>query len=282
MSAPRIALAALCLVTASACGRDGRSGAAPVPSSATTEVVQRAVPTSTSSSTTIVATTGTIAAGTTSTTAPAETVRPSVTTTRPPVAPPVTAPPVMQPFSASITTVTADDLDASWRPGCPVPVDQLRAIDATHLGNDGAVHTGRLIVAADLAQGMVDALADLYAARFPIARMQPIDVYGGDDLRSISANNTSAFNCRLTTGGTTWSEHAYGRAVDINPLVNPYVKGSTVLPPEAAPYANRRRTDPGMIHAGDAVVEALAARGWRWGGYWGSLKDYQHFSTSGR
>jgi len=178
--------------------------------------------------------------------------------------------------------VTAKDLYASWRPGCPVPVEQLRAIDVRHFGNDGAVHTGRLIVAADLAAGMVDVLHDLYDARFPIARMEPIDVYGGDDMRSIKANNTSAFNCRAVTGGSGWSEHAYGRAIDVNPFVNPYVKGSTVLPPEAAPYADRSRHDPGMIHADDAVVRAFAARGWSWGGYWSSLKDYQHFSTSGR
>ena len=125
-------------------------------------------------------------------------------------------------------------------------------------------------------------MADLYAQRFPIERMQPIDVYGGDDNRSISANNTSAFNCRAVTGGTGWSEHAYGRAIDVNPFVNPYVKGTTVLPPEAAPYADRSRRDPGMIHAGDPVVQAFLARGWKWGGYWTSLKDYQHFSTTGR
>ena len=188
----------------------------------------------------------------------------------------------MLPFAATIETVTAQDLYASWRPGCPVPVEQLRAIDVRHFGNDGAVHTGRLIVAANLANGMVDILRDLYNARFPIQRMEPIDVYGGDDMRSIKANNTSAFNCREVTGGGGWSEHAYGRAIDVNPFVNPYVKGSTVLPPEAAPYADRSRREPGMIHADDAVVRAFAARGWKWGGYWSSLKDYQHFSTTGR
>ena len=188
----------------------------------------------------------------------------------------------MLPFSASIKKVTAQDLYASWRPGCPVPVEQLRAIDVRHFGNDGAVHTGRLIVAASLAPGMVEILHDLYDAHFPIERMEPIDVYGGDDNRSIKANNTSAFNCRAVTGGTGWSEHAYGRAIDVNPFVNPNVKGSTVLPPEAAPYTDRSRNDKGMIHSDDAVVRAFAARGWSWGGYWSSLKDYQHFSTTGR
>ena len=205
----------------------------------------------------------------------------STTTSQPPPVPVSTAPPTL-PFAASIKTVTAEDLYASWRPGCPVPVEQLRAIDVRHFGNDGAVHTGRVIVHADLAAGLVEVFRDLHEARFPIERMVPIDVYGGDDMRSIKANNTSAFNCRAVTGGSGWSEHAYGRAIDVNPFVNPYVKGSTVLPPEAAPYTDRSRDDPGMIHADDAVVRAFAARGWRWGGYWSSLKDYQNFSTTGR
>jgi hypothetical protein len=186
------------------------------------------------------------------------------------------------PYTASIESVTASDLHASWRPGCPVPVSQLRAVDLRHFGNDGAVHTGRLIVAADRADAIVAIFRDLYNARFPIQRMEPIDVFGGDDNLSIKANNTSAFNCRAVTGGTGWSEHAYGRAIDVNPFVNPYVKGTTVLPPEAARYTDRTRNDPGMIRAGDAVVVAFAARGWSWGGYWTSLKDYQHFSTTGR
>jgi hypothetical protein len=236
---------------------------------------------------------GEVSAGTaTSTTEPRTTTsastttsavaQPAATTTTRSASPPVTASPQVLPFAASIETVTAKDLYASWRPGCPVPVEQLRAIDVRHFGNDGAVHTGRVIVHANLAPGLVEVFRDLYRARFPIERMEPIDVYGGDDMRSIKANNTSAFNCRAVTGGSGWSEHAYGRAIDVNPFVNPYVKGSTVLPPEAAPYTDRSRDDPGMIHADDAVVRAFAARGWRWGGYWSSLKDYQHFSTTGR
>ena len=222
----------------------------------------------------------------TTTTASTTTIEPekpdaTTTTTRPP-SPPVTAEPPARPYAAKIETVTADDLYASWRPGCPVPVEQLRAVDVRHFGNDGEVHTGRLIVAAHLAQDMVDIFRDLYDARFRVDKIEPIDKYGGDDMKSIKANNTSAFNCREVTGGGGWSEHAYGRAIDVNPFVNPYVKGGTVLPPEAAPYTDRSRNDPGMIHADDAVVRAFAARGWAWGGYWSSLKDYQHFSTSGR
>lgn len=136
-------------------------------------------------------------------------------------------------------------------------------------------------MAASLAEEVVAIMNDLYDARFPIERMEPVDVYDGDDDLSMAANNTSAFNCRPVTGGSSWSEHSYGRAIDINPLVNPYVRGSTVLPPEGAQYADRSLSATGMIHGGDQVVDAFAAQGWKWGGYWDSPIDYQHFSTTG-
>jgi hypothetical protein len=174
------------------------------------------------------------------------------------------------------------ELGASWRPGCPVAVDDLRAVAVSYWSYDGAVRSGRLVVHADQAQAVVRIFRDLYAARFPIQRMMPIDAYGGDDEASMRANNTSGFNCRYVTGTSKWSEHAYGRAIDVNPLVNPYVRGSSVDPPEGAAYADRSRTDAGMIHAGDAAVRAFAAQGWGWGGSWSGGKDYQHFSASGR
>lgn len=203
---------------------------------------------------------------------------PPPTTSAPP--PPTTAPP--PPFQSSIEGVTAAQLGSSWREGCPVGPDRLRALNLSHWGYDGAIRTGRLIVHADHAQRIVAVFRDIYAARFPIQRMVPVDAYGGDDQASMRDNNTSGFNCRYVAGTSSWSEHAYGLAVDVNPLVNPYVKGSTVDPPEGAPYADRSRNDPGMIHDDDAVVRAFAAQGWRWGGYWSSGKDYQHFSASGR
>jgi hypothetical protein len=161
-------------------------------------------------------------------------------------------------------------------------VEELRAVRLTHWGFDGTAHTGTLIVAAGLTGDIISIMDDLFQAGFPIERMEPVDVYDGDDDRSMAANNTSAFNCRAVTGGSSWSEHSYGRAIDVNPLVNPYVRGGTVLPPEGARYADRSLDEPGMIHAGDEVVAAFADRGWGWGGFWGSPKDYQHFSTTGR
>jgi len=185
-------------------------------------------------------------------------------------------------FQSAISVVTADDLHASWRAGCPLGIDELSAVVVSFWGYDGVVGIGRLIVATDLAEEMVAIMHDLYEARFPIERMEPVEAYGGDDGQSMAANNTSAFNCRQVTGGSAWSEHSYGRAIDINPLVNPYIRGSTILPSEGAAYADRGRDAPGMIHAGDVVVDAFAARGWEWGGYWSSPTDYQHFSTTGQ
>lgn len=185
-------------------------------------------------------------------------------------------------FHASIVAVTDAEIGSSWRPGCPVAPSQLRTVVATHWDNAGKVRTGRLVVAADVAKDVAAILEDLYRERFPIQRMVPVAEYGSDDDASMAANNTSAFNCRAVTGGSSFSEHSYGRAIDINPLVNPYVSGSTVLPSAGAPYVDRSRDAAGMIHAGDEVVRAFAARGWSWGGTWRSPKDYQHFSTTGR
>jgi hypothetical protein len=224
---------------------------------------------------------------TTTTSATTSTSLPPTTST-PPTTPPTTAAPSTTstapapPFTSSLATPTAADLPASWEPGCPVPPDSLRVITMSHWNYAGSVSTGKLVVAAGLANQVIEIFRDLYDARFPIERMRLVDEYGGDDDQSMAANNTSAFNCRLVTGGSSYSEHSYGRAIDINPLVNPYVKGSIVLPPAGSPYVDRSLDAPGMIHANDEVVQAFAARGWIWGGTWSSLKDYQHFSTTGK
>lgn len=212
---------------------------------------------------------------------PAPTSAPPATTAPVTTAPATTVP--APPFQHSVETVTLEQLGSSWNPdlGC-TPPEQLRAVHVSHWGYDGAVHQGRIVVDAAHAERAVAIFRDIYAARFPIERMVPIDAYGGDDQASMRDNNTSGYNCRRVAGTTRLSEHALGRAIDVNPLVNPYVRGSTVDPPEGAPYADRSRTDQGMIHAGDAVVEAFARQGWGWGGYWSSGQDYQHFSWSGR
>ncbi|HEX2317296.1 MAG TPA: M15 family metallopeptidase [Thermomonospora sp.] len=186
-------------------------------------------------------------------------------------------------FTADIVKVSRSDLRHSWRPGCPVPVSRLRAIDMNHWGMDGQVHQGRLIVNASAAEDLVSVFRKLFDQRYPIARMEPVDKYRGSDFDSIEANNTSAFNCRAATGSGNWSQHAYGLAVDINPCENPYVSADgSVAHKDCVKFKDRSRDDPGLIHKGDRTVKAFASIGWGWGGTWSGVKDYQHFSSTGR
>jgi hypothetical protein len=170
----------------------------------------------------------------------------------------------------------------SWHPGCPVGFAELRLLTVSHWGFDGRVHTGRLVVHRETATEMVGTMRRLFRLRYPIRRMRLVDAYGADDHRSMGADNTSAFNCRFVAGSPgVWSEHAYGRAIDVNPVENPYVTESGyVSPPAGAPFAGRRHAK-GVIHRGGPVVRAFAAIGWEWGGNWSWPKDYQHFSATG-
>ncbi len=190
------------------------------------------------------------------------------------------------PFSASVTrldsSLRATMTGVSWRPGCPVPLRDLRLITARHWGFDGRPRTGRLVVHRDVAAGVVRVLRRLWAARFPIRRMELVDRYGGSDFRSIEADNTSAFNCRYVEGTSRWSEHAYGRAIDLNPIENPYVSGGRTSHRASEPYVDRSPCRKGMACPGNVLVRAFEAIGWGWGGNWTSVQDYQHFSASGR
>lgn len=190
-------------------------------------------------------------------------------------------------FHASVTPIPpamrAEMMGVSWHPGCPVGLGELRLLTLTYRGFDGRDHTGRLVANRSAASALVSVFRRLYAARFPIRRMEPVDRYGGDDFRSIEADNTSAFNCRAATGSSRWSNHAYGLAIDVNPIENPYISGGSTSHRASVPYLDRSRRRPGMASAGGVLVEAFRAAGWGWGGSWtGSVQDTQHFSWNGR
>ncbi len=170
----------------------------------------------------------------------------------------------------------------SWKAGDPITFSELRLIAVSYWGFDDKPHTGKLVVNAQWATKLCTVFQKLYDARFPIHRMNIIDDYGASDRRSMNADNTSSYNGRWR-GGTTdvWSMHAYGLAIDINTVENPWVYKSGVSPEAGRAYTNRSLTAKGMIHAGDVVVRAFASIGWKWGGSWSSSKDYQHFSSNG-
>ncbi|MGI9600892.1 MAG: M15 family metallopeptidase [Acidimicrobiales bacterium] len=172
---------------------------------------------------------------------------------------------------------------ATWRPECPVALADLRLVTVGHSHESGRSLTGELVIHRDHTDDLVRVFGTLFDHQFPIHRLDVVDVFNGDDQASMRANNTSAFNCREVDGSPgVWSQHAYGRAVDINPLVNPWVRGSQVDPPEGAAYVVRDPSVPGLIVAGDIATSSFAAAGWAWGGNWTSSKDYQHFSANGR
>jgi hypothetical protein len=190
---------------------------------------------------------------------------------------PVQAPP----FHYSVLRVTKAQLPYSWRVGCPVGPAQLRRLRVSYWGFNRRRRLGMLDVHAEVAGDVVRVFRRLYATRFPIRRMRPVDAYGGNDDRSMAADNTSAFNCRFVSGTRRWSMHAYGKAIDVNPVENPYLAGGRVQPPAGRAFLNRARVRPGMAVSGGALVRAFEAMGWEWGGHWTGTPDYQHFSTSG-
>jgi D-alanyl-D-alanine carboxypeptidase-like protein len=189
-------------------------------------------------------------------------------------------------FSGSIAVIddaTRARMRSSWRAGCPVPIEHLRLLRLDHWGFDRRVNRGELVVHSDVAAAVVRVFGELFAAGFPIERMRLVDEYGGDDDRSMAADNTSGFNCRRSSGAAAfWSEHSYGRAIDVNPVRNPSVGSAGVEPEAGERYLDRTQNHPGMIHDGDVVVRAFANVGWSWGGAWSRSKDYQHFSQNGR
>jgi D-alanyl-D-alanine carboxypeptidase len=178
---------------------------------------------------------------------------------------------------------------ASWRPGCPVALSDLRLLTVSHWGWDGRVREGQLVVHEDAAQALATVFRRLHALRFPIRHMRLDDMYGQRRERPADGDVTGSFRCRQSVpspcvGGSRsgrWSNHAYGLAIDVNPVENPYVGCGRVRDRTSRPYVNRSRLRKGMVTP--AVVHAFAAVGWEWGGSWtGQTKDYMHFSHNGR
>ena len=187
-------------------------------------------------------------------------------------------------FTATVAHVTRADLSWSWRRGCPVGPAQLRQIRLRYVGFDGKPYLGTIVVNVAVTAEVAAVFKRLYGARFPIRSILPIDVFHGSDSASTAADNTSSFNCRFAVapGPKHWSMHAYGEAIDINTVENPYIQNGVVSPKNAKAYADRSNVRPGMAVEGGDLVRAFTAVGWGWGGRWSPSPDYQHFSTNGR
>ena len=173
-----------------------------------------------------------------------------------------------------------------WHVGCPVPLSSLRVLTVSHWDFVGSVQTGQLVVNRSAAAPLARVFRQLYVLRFPIRHMQFADYYGPKSGRPRDNDVTESFECRRAvpspcgSGTGHWSMHAYGLAVDLDPIENPYTGCGRTRTRASIPYLNRSRIRRGMVTP--AVVRAFGSIGWGWGGSWsGSTKDYMHFSSSG-
>ena len=187
-------------------------------------------------------------------------------------------------FASQVTSPAPGSVIArsTWKQGCPVAADELAWIRLAYWGFDDERHTGELLVNASVADDIVTVFKQLYRARFPIEEMRITRLEELDAPPTGDGNNTGSFACRPTRGASSYSQHAYGLAVDVNPFQNPYLNDEVVLPELASSYLERAWKRPGMIVPNGPVVRAFDSIGWTWGGGWQSLKDYQHFSQNGR
>jgi hypothetical protein len=192
-------------------------------------------------------------------------------------------PPQGDEFEHVISPIPPDVLvRSSWTEECPIGLDDLTYLSVSHYGFDQRFHTGEMIVNAAWAERIVEIFRNLHEARFPIEQMRVITAEEIDAHPTGDWNDTTSFVCRPAVGSGSWSMHAFGLAVDINPFHNPYLKSDLVLPELASAYTDRANVRPGMIFEGDVVTEAFAEIGWPWGGHWKTLKDWMHFSENGR
>ncbi|MDP9493993.1 MAG: M15 family metallopeptidase [Actinomycetota bacterium] len=197
--------------------------------------------------------------------------------------PDVFLPPSDEHFRSRVGPIPTDVLArSSWVPECPVALDELSYLVVSHYGFDGRFHNGEMIVNAEFANEVVEVFRLMHEARFPIEEMRVITKEEIDAPPTGDWNDTTSFVCRPAVGSNSWSQHAFGLAIDVNPFHNPYLKGDLVLPELASTYTDREDVRPGMIFAGDVVTEAFSEMGWGWGGNWSSLKDWMHFSFTGR
>jgi hypothetical protein len=181
----------------------------------------------------------------------------------------------IQPLPAPLKTALKKNL---WHPGCPTPLSQLRLLTVSYVGFDRQTHTGQLVVNAAVAGPLQSVFGHLYRLGFRIREMQPVDD-SGDDTAAFECRDAVASPCPGTPPTHSWSEHAYGEAVDINPVENPYTGCGRTRVKASIPYLRRSPHRPGMVTP--AVVGAFASIGWGWGGGWSGTKDYMHFSANG-
>jgi hypothetical protein len=196
----------------------------------------------------------------------------------------VLPPPASGGFESSVSPISPEvraRMGGTLQDGCPVGEDEIRYVTVSFHGFDGRLHTGELVLHRDEADDVVSVFAQLFDAGFPIEEMRLVTDADLEAAPTGDGNVTASFVCRAVRGGTRFSAHASGLAIDVNPFMNPYQRDDLVLPELASAYLDRSVVRPGMIVDGDVVVTAFEAIGWTWGGRWDDPVDRMHFSATG-
>ncbi len=194
-------------------------------------------------------------------------------------------------YSAKITPITSTIKQRmikgdSWRQGCPVGLNDLRYVRVKHWDFKGGVKMGELIVHKRVAKDVTEIFEELFTIGYPVRQMRLVSDFKANDWQSIEADNTSALNCRSLTGSSKkWSNHAYGMAIDLTPIENPYISRTGRISHKAS-FKYRKRVhipsrglaDKAVLLKNDKAVQIFKKYGWKWGGDWNGIKDYQHFS----
>ena len=197
---------------------------------------------------------------------------------------------LLQEFTQEFTPVfTSEALPAyiidfiygrTFRSYAPFELCFLTYLNISFVDFEGNDQTGNMIVAAEIGEEVLEIFQEIYESGFPIYSIKLMDYFDGVDYYSLAANNSSAFNFRYIAGTNRLSRHAFGMAIDINPIQNPYIRGETIKPSAGEVYIDRSYIRPGMISPGDAVYTAFTSRGWTWGGNWTTPRDYHHFERN--
>ena len=172
----------------------------------------------------------------------------------------------------------ADKIDGvTYHKNDSITIADLAYLEVLHIDFDGKSAKGELICNKKLAKEILHIFKDLYDKKYAIEKLRLADEYGGDDDRIMADNNSSCFNYRVIFGTKTISLHGLGRAIDINPLYNPYIVNGKIMPDNATPFADRDKDFPHKIDKNDVCFKVFKSYGWLWGGDWTDSKDYQHF-----
>ena len=164
---------------------------------------------------------------------------------------------------------------------CPLSPNDLVHIQVPYWGFDHKSHAGILVVNKNIKTQIQEIFQKIYEIKFPIEKIKPLEDYNNNEEKAMEDNDTFGYHCKkMTSNPNRFSKHAYGLAIDINPVLNPYISHTKFLPKNGGIYTDRNLNKPGMITKDSPIYKIFTENNWKWGGNWKAFKDYHHFEVS--